>query len=51
VRTVLTAVRAELFEFQAFCRGLFVFGLRVVAVFAFTALERNDFAHSFSKLL
>jgi hypothetical protein len=45
VRLMLAAVRAELAQFDPLRRGLFVLGLGVVAIFALSALECNDFAH------
>jgi hypothetical protein len=45
---MFTAVWAELFHFQPFCRGPLILRFAVVAVLAFTALELNDFSwHTF----
>jgi len=45
MRLMLAAERAELFQLNAFGGGFFVFGLGIVAVFAFAALKSDDFAH------
>jgi hypothetical protein len=46
---VLPAIRAELLEFQSGRCGLLVLGIRVVLVFALSALESNDIArHRFT---
>ena len=45
VRLVLTAFAAELLHFEAFCRGLLVFGAGIIPVLALGALEGNDFPH------
>ena len=42
MRRVLTATAAELFELQPLCHRLAVLRLRVVPLFAITALRRND---------
>ncbi len=44
MRLMLAAEGAELLHFQPLCRGPLVFGLAVIAVFALTALELNNFA-------
>jgi hypothetical protein len=44
MRLMLAAERAELLHFKPLCRGALVFGLAVIAVFALTALELNNFA-------
>src|SRR3979411_2942562 len=42
MRRVLTATAAELLKLQPLRHGLAVFGLRIVPLFAITALQRND---------
>jgi hypothetical protein len=44
VRVMFPAVRAELFHLKTASGRLLVFCARVVPVFAFAALERNDFS-------
>ena len=44
MRRVLAATAAELFEFQPLGHRLAILGLRVVPLFAITALQRNDFS-------
>jgi hypothetical protein len=41
---MLAAMTAELTQFNAFRRGLFILRRRIVPVLALRALERNDFA-------
>jgi hypothetical protein len=49
---MLAAIRAELLHFKTASGRLLVFGARIVPVFAFAALERNDFSwHCFTFLL
>jgi hypothetical protein len=48
VRRVLAATAAELFEFQPFGCRFAVFRFRVIALFAITALHRNDFSGHFN---
>jgi hypothetical protein len=43
VRLVLAAERAEFLQLNPFRRGPLVFGLAVVAVLTFTALELDNF--------
>jgi hypothetical protein len=50
MRVMLAAVRTELLQFQTFCGRLFVLRRCVVPVFAFAALERNDFSWHFLPL-
>jgi hypothetical protein len=45
---MLAAVRAELLHLETLGGRLLVFGARVVPVFAFLTLERNDFSRHFS---
>jgi hypothetical protein len=48
MRMMLAAERAELFQFYPFCSGAFIFRFAVVPVFAFAALELNNFSrHNF----
>jgi hypothetical protein len=44
---VLAAVPAELLHFQALRRGFLILGRRIVPIFAFRALERNDVTRHF----
>jgi hypothetical protein len=44
MRLVLSAMRAELFEFQPFRSRFLVLGTGIVPVFALGALKRDDFA-------
>jgi hypothetical protein len=44
MRRVFPATVAELLEFDPIRSGLPVFGLRVVPLFAITALHRNNFS-------
>jgi hypothetical protein len=44
VRRVLAATAAEFLEFQALRRRLPVLGGRIIALFAITALQRNNFS-------
>ena len=44
MRPVLAAVRAELFHLQTLGGRLLVFGIGVVPVFTFLALECDDFS-------
>jgi hypothetical protein len=44
MRLMLAAARTEFLEFQPFCRGSLVLGIRVVAFLTLSALERYDFA-------
>jgi hypothetical protein len=48
---MLAAVGAEFAHFKTPRRGLFVLGARIVPVFAFAALERDDFSCHFLNLL
>jgi hypothetical protein len=43
MRLMFTAERAELLEFNTLCGGPLILGLAVVPVFAFAALELNNF--------
>jgi hypothetical protein len=47
VRRVPAARGAEFLDLQPVLVLLLVFRRRIIAVLAFTALERNDFAHDF----
>jgi hypothetical protein len=42
MRRMLPAALAELFQFNPIRRRLPIFGCRVIALFAITALQRND---------
>ena len=44
VRPVFPTKGTEFLHFEALCRGLLIFRVRVVPVFALGALERNDFS-------
>jgi hypothetical protein len=44
VSGMLTATVAELLQFQPLSHGFAVLGLRIVPLFAITALHRNDFS-------
>jgi hypothetical protein len=44
MRPVLAAVRAELLHLKTLGGRLLVLGVRVVPVFTFLTLERNDFS-------
>jgi hypothetical protein len=48
VRRVLAAPVAELLQFQTIRRRFAVLGLRIVPLFAITALHRNNFSGHFS---
>ena len=45
---VLTATSAEFLELQPFRHRLAVLGLRIIPLFAVTALHRNDFSGHFT---
>jgi hypothetical protein len=48
MRMMFTAKGTELFEFDALSGGAFIFGFAVVPIFAFAALELNNFSrHNF----
>jgi hypothetical protein len=47
MRMVLPAIGTELFHLKTLGGRLLVFGARVVPVFAFLTLERNDFPRHF----
>ena len=50
MRLMLTAERTEFLEFDPLRRGALVFRFAVIPVFAFAALERNDFSWHFLPL-
>ena len=51
MRRVLAAPAAELFQFQTVRCRFAVLGLRIVPLFAITALQRNNFSGHCSQLL
>ena len=51
MRRMLTALPAELFQFQPVRSRLTVLGLRIIPVFALTTLHRNNFSGHMKQLL
>jgi len=46
MRRVLSAMAAELFNFQLFRMQLFILGGGIISIFAFRAFQCNDLSHN-----